>query len=38
MDFRIKGGGGLKFHSQRPRNPLTDFGEIQVKPEEEVLA
>ena len=31
MDFRIWGGGGLKFHSQRPRNPLTSFGRIHSK-------
>ena len=31
MDFRIWGRGGLKVHSQRPRNPLTDFREIHDK-------
>ena len=31
MDFGIQGGGGLKVHSQRPRNPLTGFGEIHGK-------
>jgi len=31
MDFRIRGEGGLKFYSQRPRNPLTGFGRIHGK-------
>jgi len=31
MDFGIRGGGGLKVHFQRPRNPLTNFGKIHYK-------
>ena len=31
MDFEIQGRGGLKFHSQRPRNPLIGFGGIHGK-------
>ena len=31
MDFRIQGKGGLKFHSQRHRNILIDFGGIHGK-------
>jgi len=31
MDFGIRGGGGLKVHSQRPRNLLTRFGGIHDK-------
>ena len=31
MDFRIWGGGGVKVHFQKPRNPLTDFGGINSK-------
>jgi len=31
MDFEIQGKGGLKVHSQRPRNPLTGFGRIHGK-------
>jgi len=31
MDFGIYGEGGLKVHSQRPRNPLPDFGRIHAK-------
>lgn len=30
-DFGILGRGGLKFHSQRPRNPLIGFGGIHGK-------
>jgi len=37
MDFGIRGEGGLKFHSQRPRNPLTSLAGNMVKPEGEVL-
>ena len=33
MDLRIHARGGLKFHLQRPRNPLTNFGGILVNPE-----
>jgi len=31
MDFGIRGRGGLKIHSQRPRNPLTIFSGIHGK-------
>jgi len=31
MDFGIRGRGGLKVHSQRPRNPFTSFGEVHGK-------
>jgi len=31
MDFGISGRSGLKVYSQRPRNPLTIFGEIHSK-------
>ena len=34
-DFKLQGGGGPKFHSQRPRNPLTSLVGYMVKLEGE---